>query len=191
MPRMAANSKTQATDDLSFREAMADVPPRAPSDRLPPERRLPPPRARNAEADERAVLDEMLYRMFEPELIESGDTLSFRSHGIQDGVWRRLRRGQYRVGADLDLHGMNRAAAHAAVSDFLIDCVDRDIRCVRIVHGKGNRSPNTGPVIKTLLDGWLRKRKEVLAFCSTPAHDGGTGAVYVLLRAGGPDRRQG
>jgi len=180
---MASNSKTDPANDLSFRDAMADVQPRASSDRLPPEQKTPPPRARNAEADERAVVEELLYGMFEPELIESGDTLSFRADGIQDGVWRRLRRGAYRVRADLDLHGLNRNAAHAAVSEFLADCQDHDVRCVRIVHGKGNRSPNTGPVIKTLLDGWLRRRKDVLAFCSARPHDGGTGAVYVLLRA--------
>ncbi len=69
------------------------------------------------------------------------------------------------------------------VNQFLADCQDRGVRCVRIIHGKGNGSPNTGPVIKALLDGWLRRRRDVIAFCSARPADGGTGAVYVLLRA--------
>lgn len=183
--RMKAPSGPDDTDDDSFREAMADVRPRATPDRLPPPRQTPPPRPISLEADERAVMDELLYGMFEPELIESGDTLAYRGDGLQDGVWRRLRRGAYRVRAELDLHGMNREVAYREVADFLGDCQARDVRCVRIIHGKGNRSPNTGPVIKTLLDSWLRRRRDVLAFCSARAHDGGTGAVYVLLRAAG------
>ncbi len=97
---------------------------------------------------------------------------------------RRLRRGHYRVDGNLDLHGMNRARAQQAVAGVLADCAVRDRRCVRIVHGKGNGSPNSGPVLKRLLDGWLRRRRDVLAYCSARPADGGTGAVYVLLRAG-------
>jgi len=171
-------------DDDSFRAAMSGVQPRPASDRVPPARKLPPPRPIQAEADERAVMDELLdYGMFEPELMESGDSLSYRGQGLQDTVWRRLRRGGYRVRAELDLHGLNRAIAREEVSAFLAECQSRDARCVRIIHGKGNRSPNTGPVIKTLLDSWLRRRNDVIAFCSARPHDGGTGAVYVLLRA--------
>jgi DNA-nicking Smr family endonuclease len=102
---------------------------------------------------------------------------------LQDTVWRRLRRGAYRIGAELDLHGLNRERARLAVQEFLADCQERNLRCVRIIHGKGLGSPNTGPVIKSLLDSWLRRRRDVLAFCSARPQDGGTGAVYVLLRS--------
>mgnify|MGYP000456310711 FL=1 len=129
------------------------------------------------------MLAELLDDTLEPEAIESGDVLVYRAPGIQDTVWRRLRRGGYRIAAELDLHGLNRDAARHAVVQFLAHCQDHDLRAVRIIHGKGNGSPNSGPVIKALLDGWLRKRKDVLAFCSARPHDGGTGAVYVLLRA--------
>ena len=184
MPSPADDAMPDPADDVDFRSAMAGVQPRGSSDRVPPPRKPPPPRPRQAEADERAVMAELLeFGMFEPELIESGDTLSYRGPGLQDGVWRKLRRGAYRVRAELDLHGMNRGDAHAAVGEFLAECQSKDVRCVRIIHGKGNRSPNTGPVIKTLLDSWLRRRSDVIAFCSARPHDGGTGAVYVLLRA--------
>lgn len=169
--------------DLDFRQAMSGVRPKPATDRLEPERRTPAPRPRSSEADERAVLEELLMDAIHPEEIETGDTLAYRANGVQDSVWRRLRRGGYRIGAELDLHGLNRQAARHAVAVFLADCQDRNIRALRIIHGKGRGSPNSGPVIKALLDGWLRRRKDVLAFCSARPHDGGTGAVYVLLRA--------
>ncbi len=170
-------------EDADFRQAMAGVKPQADSDRLMPERPRPSARPRSTEADERAVLEDMMSDVLDPEDIESGDTLTYRGEGIQDSVWRRLRRGGYHIRAELDLHGLNREAARQQVALFLADCQDRDVRAVRIIHGKGRGSPNTGPVIKALLDSWLRRRKDVLAFCSARPHDGGTGAVYVLLRA--------
>lgn len=183
-----ADQKTGQTADgeaenLDFREAMSGVKPHTGSDRFIPERRTPSARPRSSEADEQAVLLEMMSDTLEPEDIESGDTLTYRGEGLQDSVWRRLRRGGYHIRAELDLHGLNRDAARQQVAMFLADCQDRDVRAVRIIHGKGNGSPNSGPVIKALLAGWLRRRKDVLAYCSARPHDGGTGAVYVLLRA--------
>jgi DNA-nicking Smr family endonuclease len=187
MPHLPPNKPDQppAGDgiDLDFRQAMNGVRPQAAPDRLEPQRRNPSTRPRSAEADERAVLEEMMSDTLHPEDIESGDTLIYRGEGIQDSVWRRLRRGNYHIRAELDLHGLNRDAARQAVAEFLADCQSKDMRCLRIIHGKGRGSPNSGPVIKALLDGWLRRRKDVLAFCSARPHDGGTGAIYVLLRA--------
>jgi len=155
-----------------------------PSDRLPPVLKpLPVPHPRQRELDDAAVMAELMLEPLYPEDFESGDTLSYRGEGIQDSVWKKLRRGQFRLQAECDLHGLNRDDARLEISRFLAQCADQDRRCVRIIHGKGNGSPNSGPVIKRALDGWLRKRKDVLAFCSARLHDGGTGAVYVLLRA--------
>ncbi len=50
------------------------------------------------------------------------------------------------------------------------------------MHGKGHGSLHKLPVLKTKVQGWLRQRDEVLAFCSARPVDGGTGAVYVLLK---------
>lgn len=191
MPKPSANQPNQppagdsaeGQDDVDFRQAMSGVKPQAATDRLEPLARRPSTRPRSIEADEQAVLMEMMSDSLDPEDIESGDTLTYRGDGIQDSVWRRLRRGNYHIRAELDLHGLNRDAARQAVAEFLAVCQNNDARCIRIIHGKGRGSPNSGPVIKALLDGWLRRRKDVLAFCSARPHDGGTGAVYVLLRA--------
>jgi len=170
-------------DELSlFRDAVKDVRRSAPSEHVTLQGRRLSTRPRFSEADDREVLRELLAEP-DPEMLESGDTLTYRSPGIQDGVLRRLRRGHYRIENELDLHGLNRDRAKLAMSAFLAQCLDRGQRCVRIIHGKGNGSPNSGPVIKSLLDGWLRKRQDVLAFCSARPVDGGTGAVYVLLRS--------
>lgn len=164
-----------------FRQTMAGVRRRPPSERVTVRPATPPPEPRQRRADDLEVMKELLA---EPDLqwLESGDTLSYRAAGIQDSVLRRLRRGDYHIESELDLHGHNRVQAHEALAEFLGWSRDRGLRCVRIIHGKGNGSPNSGPVIKTYLDGWLRRRKLVLAFCSARPVDGGTGALYVLLR---------
>src|SRR5690349_19392584 len=112
-------------DLLAFRQAMAGVrrPPDAQHLGPPPSRATP--HARQREADDRAVLAALLDEP-DPETLESGDTLSYRASGIQDAVLRRLRRGQYRIERELDLHGMNRERARDALRNFLAFCHDHN-----------------------------------------------------------------
>lgn len=161
---------------------MRDVPRRPAPNRALPERLPPTDRALQREADDRAVLDELLEH--DPEAwTDSGDGLSYQGPGLQDSVFRRLKRGAYKIGAELDLHGMNSETAKLQLHRFLAECQARGIRCVRVIHGKGLRSSNQGPVLKTLVDRWLRRRKDVLAFTAARPQDGGSGAVYVLLKS--------
>jgi DNA-nicking Smr family endonuclease len=187
-PKPPAEPHRPSPDDEElrlFREAMQDVRPRPPSQRLTPTATAPDPRPRSFEADEAEALRESLTRDYDDVLIAAGDILDYRAPGLQDSVYRRLKRGQYRVGAELDLHGLNSIRAREAVREFLNDCRARDIRCVRIIHGKGLRSGDAGPVLKRELDGWLRRRRDVLAYHSARREDGGAGAVYVLLSRSG------
>jgi DNA-nicking Smr family endonuclease len=175
-------SDNDADDDVAaFGAAMTGIRRHAPNERVPRAVPRPPAEPRHSTADERAVLAELLSGP-DPEHFESGETLSYTAPGVQDRVLRQLRRGAFRLDAELDLHGLNRDKARAAVVAFIAECRARDHRCVRVIHGKGNGSPNSGPVIKRLLDGWLRKLRDVLAFCSARPQDGGSGAIYVLLR---------
>ncbi len=114
--------------------------------------------------------------------LSNEDKINFLTPGMQKNVLRKLRKGQYGVDADLDLHGLTSQQAHQQLTRFLHDCVEYGCRCVHIIHGKGYRSENYHPVLKNDVNVWLRQHKDVLAFCSTPPRDGGTGAVYVLLR---------
>ena len=111
-----------------------------------------------------------------------GDVLSFARGGVRRREIERLRRGRFRIEADLDLHGRIVADAVEALDRFLADSRRRGRRCVRIVHGKGFGSRSGLPIMKAHVDRWLRTRSDVLAFCSATPPDGGTGALYVLLR---------
>ncbi len=135
-------------------------------------------------ADDRAVLQTLLVPPDGTSIPynETGEELAYLRPGLQHRVLRRLKRGYYRVAAELDLHGMTAATARHTLTRFLNRCRQRDYRCVRIIHGKGRRSSNRGPILKGKVDRWLRQRAEVLAFCSARPVDGGTGAVYVLLQ---------
>ena len=163
-----------------FRRAMRDVR-RMDHDRADFELRRPAPVPRKTHEDERHVMEELLSGDIEPEDLETGEELSFRRTGLQRRVLRKLRRGQYRIEAELDLHGLTVPMAHVALKDFLVECRRSDRRCVRVIHGKGRRSSNRGPVLKGKVDRWLRQWEPVLAFCSARPVDGGTGALYVLL----------
>jgi DNA-nicking Smr family endonuclease len=112
----------------------------------------------------------------------AADPLSFRRPGVREQTLRHLRRGRYPVEDELDLHGLSQAAARDYLADFLAASRDAGLRCVRVVHGKGYRSGARGPVLKIAVNTWLRRHADVLAFTSARAIDGGTGAVYVLLR---------
>ncbi len=165
-----------------FRREVAGAQPVKTNQRRKPERRLPSARPRSREADDLAVMTELLRDGPEDLKVESGDEISHRQPGVQLSVMRRLRRGHYRCQAELDLHGQVVSAARTAVVMFLKEAQAMDYRCVRIVHGKGLRSGHRGAVIKTKLAHWLRQREDVLAYTSARQVDGGTGAVYVLLR---------
>lgn len=164
-----------------FLEAMEGVRPLT-HDRIVPARPKPAPIPRQALEDEQDVMAELLASDYDPDALASGEELMYGRAGLQRSILRRLRRGHYSLAAELDLHGMTAQVARQALQQFLLECRRRDLRCVRIIHGKGRRSSNEGPVLKPSVDHWLRQRNDVLAFCSAQPVDGGTGAVYVLLK---------
>jgi DNA-nicking Smr family endonuclease len=171
-----------ARESRLFREAVRGVRPLATrsSQPRPPRAR---PRARFARADRAAVLRESLESPdVDPELA-GGEALVFRRPHVQPGVLRKLRRGEYRVQREIDLHGLTLAEAKPALRQFLVNALEQQVRCVRIVHGKGLRSGHRGPVLKAAVSAVLRRTGAVLAFVSARPVDGGTGAVYVLLAA--------
>ncbi len=110
------------------------------------------------------------------------DSLSFMIPGLQHNVLKKLRKGQFGLDAEIDLHGLNSNEAKRQLLHFLYDSVEDGCRCVHIVHGKGYRSVDNHPVLKNNLNIWLRQHKDVQAFCSAPIKQGGTGAVLVLLQ---------
>ena len=116
------------------------------------------------------------------QMMDTGEELVFLRPGLSRDILRRLRRGHWVVQDHLDLHGMNSDQARHRLAQFLSACSKRTLRCIRIVHGKGLRSPNREPVLKNKVRVWLSRRDDVLAFCQAPANQGGGGALLVLLR---------
>jgi len=116
------------------------------------------------------------------EFLESEDGLSFRRPGVGPDVPRDLRRGRWVVVGQLDLHGMFVEEAREAVSQFLKNSQANERYCVRIIHGKGNGSPQGLSVLREKVRRWLKQRDEVIAFAEPHERDGGAGATIVRLR---------
>jgi DNA-nicking Smr family endonuclease len=177
------SSGVQTDETRLFREAVRDVKPLGspaqPAEQ--PSSRRPRPAARFSRADRLAVLEESLRDDVVDPDVASGEELVFHRAGIQAAVLRKLRRGDYRVQGEIDLHGLNVSEAKQALREFLAQALLRRWRCVRIIHGKGLRSGHRGPVLKGMVGAMLRKIGPVLAYVSARQVDGGTGAVYVLL----------
>jgi DNA-nicking Smr family endonuclease len=169
-------------DANAFRAAVRDVKPLV---QVPSAKGLAKlnPRARLRKAAPTAMenLDDMM-PLIATSAAAGSAALSFHRAGVRIQVMRRLRRGLYPTEDELDLHGLTQTAARDSLADFIARSRDSGRRCVRIIHGKGYRSGARGPVLKTAVDLWLRRHTDVMAFTSARAIDGGTGAVYVLLR---------
>ncbi|MEI8171200.1 MAG: Smr/MutS family protein [Rhodoferax sp.] len=132
--------------------------------------------------DEKAVLIEAISDEFDVgTLLDVDDLLSFRRPGIGLDVTRKLRRGDWSIQRQLDLHGLRRDEAREHLSFFIREAHKQGIRCVRVVHGKGLGSPGKAPILKSRVHSWLVQKIEVLAFVQAKPADGGGGALVVLL----------
>lgn len=133
--------------------------------------------------DEQRVLRESLSDEFDvTTLLDVDDAMSFRRPGIGTDVTARLRKGDWSIQAQVDLHGLRSDEAREALGGFIRNAYKQGLRCVRVVHGKGLGSPGKTPVLKGKVHGWLVQKNEVLAFVQARADEGGAGAVVVLLR---------
>lgn len=172
------------------REAQRDAFARAvgPVQRLPDPGRVqadtprPLPQPLQREADERAALREALSDEVDIEtLLLTDDGLSWRRPGLPADVPARLRRGQWAVQAQIDLHGLRRDEAREQLAVFVRQSLQRGQRCVRVIHGKGHGSPGREPVLKAKVQRWLAQCAEVIAFTQATGPQGGAGALVVLL----------
>lgn len=181
-PTRPVAAEPESDDRELFRAAIGPVRVLAAQDNPMLRTRVAPaPAATQSIADERRVLDELLADDDVLVGAASGEVLQHLQNGYQPKLLRQLRRGQFRIEAELDLHHLRVHEARALLAAFLVDCRKQRHRCVRIVHGKGLRSSD-GSVIKSLTDRVLRQRSEVIGFISARPVDGGTGAVLVLLK---------
>lgn len=169
-----------APDAELFRQAVDGVVPLPPSDRVSP---APPPRRvtpRNTHTAASAIADHLSDH-------GAGDTplTEFTRSGISRMTLRKLRRGNWPVEDSLDLHGLSSEAARQLLLQFLHEALAGNLKCVCVIHGKGDRIDGSEGILKSRARHWLTQCAEVLAFCEPPARGGGSGAVWVLLKSTG------
>lgn len=169
-------------DEFSFRDAIADVRPLISEERIIPVKKKPPPRPRQFESNEYNIASEVMSDPIDLRDVEINDELFFARSGIQLKVQRKLRRGEFTIEDELDLHGYTAEEAKKAIIEFIEYCKKDRKRCIRIIHGKGYRSQSKIPVLKTNVAHWLPQHSDVMAFSSARPADGGSGAIYVLLK---------
>ncbi|HLP99314.1 MAG TPA: Smr/MutS family protein [Sideroxyarcus sp.] len=169
-------AKPEQDADL-FRQALEGVTPLPPSDRIPPTAK--PRRARISAPQPTPVADNLSDH-------GAGDTAitEYLGNGLNRMTLRKLRRGDWPIEDELDLHGLSNDEARRLLTGFLHSAVQRGLRCVNVIHGKGWRSEGRDGILKVNSRHWLAQHAQVLAFCEAPPHAGGGGAVRVLLKAG-------
>lgn len=183
LAQAAAKAKKQASSDRDlFVKAAGAVKP-LPDKRLVQHHKARPvPSTMQHERDEKAVLKEAISDAFDVStLLDTDEHLSFRRPGIGTDVTRKLRRGDWSIQRQLDLHGLRRDDAREALGQFIREAHKHGIRCVRVIHGKGLGSPGKAPILKSRVHSWLVQKNEVLAFVQAKPADGGAGALMVLL----------
>jgi len=191
VPSRPARSEARGVDaapGVMLEQAFADVTPLAPSNRARFAKAKPLPRPAQRLADEAAALTSSKFGN-EPSPThwdigqEQESNQTFVRNGLGTDVLAKLRRGQWVVQGEIDLHGMTATEARDALADFLDHARGRGWRCVRVIHGKGLSSPNREPVLKGKVRRCLAHWDDVLAYCEAQLHAGGSGAVLVLLKA--------
>ena len=179
--RIAAEKRAEAERNL-FTRAVGKVAPIANQERVwsPPQR--PSTRPLQQDLDNEAVMHESMSDDFDiSTLLDADDQLSFRRPGIGTDITRKLRKGEWSIQGQIDLHGLRSDEARNAMGQFIRDAKRMGWRCVRVVHGKGVGSPGREPVLQSKVQRWLVQKNEVLAFVQAKPSDGGGGALLVLM----------
>jgi DNA-nicking Smr family endonuclease len=179
--RLEAERRAEAERNL-FTRAVGQVQPIAAKPRVQVNIPAPVPRRLQQDIDDAAALQESMSDEFDVStLLDVDDQMSFRRPGIGTDVTRKLRKGEWSIQGQIDLHGLRSDEARNAVGQFIRDAKRMGWRCVRVVHGKGLGSPGKEPVLKSKVQRWLVQKNEVLAFVQAKPSDGGAGALVVLL----------
>jgi DNA-nicking Smr family endonuclease len=178
---LAAKRKATSEHDLFLKAIGAVQPLEKPAQALL-SKTPPKPVPLQKVKDEEAVMVQALSdEMDVDSLLETDADLSFRRPGVGMDVVRKLRRGQWRLQGELDLHNLRSDEAREALSAYIRKAMIQGWRCIRVIHGKGNGSLGKAPVLKNKVQRWLVQKNEVQAFVQAKASDGGNGALMVLI----------
>lgn len=175
--------ETSEEDKTLFREAVGGIKP-VKVKRLHFNQDITKPDWEKRRAAEQEAEPEFYFLTEAPlEEVDHDTMLFFAKEGLNHRTIRELKQGKISFEATLDLHGLIANEAEQRLFKFLETCQTYGMRCVCIIHGKGYRNlaaPN--PILKNKVNHWLRNSDKVLAFCSALPKDGGTGAIYLILK---------
>lgn len=181
--------KPEINEEHMFNEAMSGVTPinKEKGEKIAPSGKTKKPSHSLSDYDDEVIthLHNLVAGSIDMDFTFSDEYIEGAISGVSKNIIRKLKRGKFPVQAHIDLHGFRKKDAEDTVRKFLINSHQRGLRCVLIVHGRGLNSPDSIPVLKERLPVWLNRgpaRKIVMAFSSAQPYDGGTGAIYVLLR---------
>lgn len=177
---MTDHSDKNNQDNDLFRKTVGSVN-SIKNDRIKPHKRQPSTTSRQSNKDNLPVMEQFSEDFLSADF-QPSDILSYHQPGVQPQTLKKLRLGALRIDSVCDLHGLTVNEARPVLSAFFHEAEIYQWRCLKIIHGKGKRSANHGPVLKGLVDAYLRQKARVLAFHSAIPRDGGTGAVYILLK---------
>lgn len=186
-PRRAKPAPPLSEEEVAlFRQAVADVRPLRGLNRIRQTPQRPWPEPRPLALDQQLeTVDGLSDNIPWYDNLDSGAELVFRRPGLSHQILKNLRRGHWPIQSEIDLHGHTSDEARQQLALFLNECRHFNLRCVRVIHGKGLCSKNREPVLKFKTANWLMQRDDVLAFCQAKPAEGGGGALVVLLRAAG------
>ncbi|MBM4141511.1 MAG: hypothetical protein FJ242_08555 [Nitrospira sp.] len=178
------NTSRNKTDEEIFLDAMADVKEIKEFREIPLQkpRIIKPHPIRTDDSIE--ILRQIVSGERKIRLSDTGEYMEWISPDVRKDITRRLHQGEFSVQDYIDLHGMTLSEAKEALQLFFRESIKKRIFCVKVIHGRGLRSPR-GPVLKEALRNWLQGtfKRWVLAYSTAKDCDGGLGATYVILKS--------
>jgi len=172
-------------DEALFVDAMREVREIKEFRRIPVRKveALPLPKKISSDKEAIKTLEEIVTGRRAMNLPDTPEYVEWLNQDCRGGITNKLHEGKFSVQDYLDLHGLCVEEAQNEVRQFMKESLIKGHRCIKIIHGRGLRSPK-GPVLKEALVKWLsgKYRKNIIAFVTARQCDGGLGALYVLLR---------
>lgn len=127
--------------------------------------------------------------------VYGGDKLDDLKIGNSDNIdantARRFKKGEFRIEAELDLHGCTEDRAYDKVTNFVKNSYLKGRRCIAVITGKGLHATEdcdfftARGVLKDRVPQWLNLpeiRPLILAISHPEPKDGGSGVIKILLR---------
>jgi DNA-nicking Smr family endonuclease len=184
-PKVRPKEERKISDEEIFTDAMREVREIEEFRKIPFRSRAAVPVKKHRRCDDEAVraIRELVQGRRPLDLPGTQEYVEWVNPHFKADIVKQLHEGKFSVQDCLDLHGLFLQEAEEEVEGFLDEAIRKRLRCVKIIHGRGLRSP-CGPVLKEAVIEWLTRRhwKRIIAFVTARQCDGGLGAVYVLLK---------